>query len=398
MHPTKSIRSQKSSELGNKRIILGVTGSIAAIMSVKLSRELIRHGAEVKAVMTDSAKKIIHPYSLEYATGNKVIDEISGDVEHVREVGKNNEADLLLIAPSTANTIGKIASGIDDTPVTTFATTAVSTDVPILIAPAMHQSMLDQPIISEKIDYLKKHGVKFIDPKIEKNKAKMAGIEEIVFETKKQLNPSNLKNKKILVTAGATYTEVDGMRILTNKSTGETGLKIAMEAAKRGADVTLIHGEIKNQKSIGVNSIKSKSYEEMKKSVMEEIDKKQYDYLISSAAISDFKPIEKKKKLDSKKKQSISLTNTEKIIKKAKKKSPETKIISFKLEINEEKINEKTKNLLNHSELVIGNKIGDLGKEKKDYYILGKEKEEKNKLTKTELAKYISDLIKKNEG
>ncbi|MBC7114659.1 MAG: DNA/pantothenate metabolism flavoprotein, partial [Archaeoglobi archaeon] len=121
MHPSKSIRGLRSRSLEGKTIILGVTGSIAAVKTVELSRELIRRGAEVIAVMSESAKRIIHPDALHYATGNRVITEITGEVEHVRFCGEGGEADLLLIAPATANTISKISLGIDDTPVTTFA-------------------------------------------------------------------------------------------------------------------------------------------------------------------------------------------------------------------------------------------------------------------------------------
>ena len=138
----KSIKGSKSSKLAGKGIVLGITGSIAAVESVKLSRELMRHGAEIYAVMSGDAKKIIHPYALEFGTGNPVVDEITGKIEHVSYAGEHDKkCDLILIAPATANTISKIASGIDDTPVTTVVSTGFGR-IPIIIVPAMHSLSL----------------------------------------------------------------------------------------------------------------------------------------------------------------------------------------------------------------------------------------------------------------
>ena len=142
-HPTLWIQGQKSSFLAGKTIVLGVTGSIGAVRVVELARELIRNGAEVHAVMTEAATRILHPDALHYATGNPAITELGGRVEHVEFCGLKGRADLLLIAPATANTIGKIAYGIDDTPVTSFATTALGSGVPVIVVPAMHGSSQD---------------------------------------------------------------------------------------------------------------------------------------------------------------------------------------------------------------------------------------------------------------
>lgn len=150
---------QSSSSLDGKTIVLGITGSIAAVRCVELARELMRHGASVHAVMTKEAQKIIHPEAMRYATGNPVITEITGGVEHVEFCGMGGKAHLLLVAPCTANTIGKIAHGIDDTPVTTFATTAFGSDIPIMIVPAMHESMYNHPIVIENTGKLTELGV-----------------------------------------------------------------------------------------------------------------------------------------------------------------------------------------------------------------------------------------------
>ena len=200
MHPVYEIKESKDTLLKNKKIVLAITGSIAAVETVKLSRELIRHGAEVIPVMTKSATKIIHPDALWFATGNKPILELTGATEHVSYLGRvKKPADLLLISPATANTISKISHGIDDTTVTTFVTTAIGSKIPIIIVPAMHLSMYDHKIIQKNIENLKNIGVNFIEPNIEKNKAKLPSIEKIVSKVIKTIGKNDYENKKVLV-------------------------------------------------------------------------------------------------------------------------------------------------------------------------------------------------------
>src|SRR2546429_1788143 len=134
MHPAERLRGVKSIKLQGKTIVLGVTGSIAAVECVKLAHELIRHGAEVHAVFTRSATEIIHPNALQYATGNPVVTQITGSMEYLEMCGRDGKADLLLIAPCTSNTISKIAQGIDDSTVTTYAANALGSGIPILVA------------------------------------------------------------------------------------------------------------------------------------------------------------------------------------------------------------------------------------------------------------------------
>ena len=135
------ITGSVSHTLAGKTIVVAVTGSIAAVRAVDLIRDLIRRGAEVHCVMSRAAEQILHPYALEYASSNPVVREITGKVEHVQFCGVGGAADLLLVAPATANTIGKMACGIDDTPVTTFATTALGSGKPVAVVPARHEAM-----------------------------------------------------------------------------------------------------------------------------------------------------------------------------------------------------------------------------------------------------------------
>lgn len=161
---------------------MGVTGSVAAVRVPELVRELKRRGHEVDCAMTESAHLILHPYVLEWASERKVITEITGAVEHVRLLGLEGSADVLLVCPATSNTISKIASGIDDTVVTTMAATALGSGKRVIAVPAMHQSMYDNPFVKANVDKLKEAGVAFVGPNIVENKAKIAGEEEIIKE------------------------------------------------------------------------------------------------------------------------------------------------------------------------------------------------------------------------
>jgi len=174
-HPSADIRGSLGGELAGKTIVLGVTGSVAAVRSSDLARLLIRHGADVRPVMTRAACELIHPNLLEWATGHKPVVELTGAIEHVDLVGNVPvRADLLLIAPATANTVGKMACGIDDSPVTTFFTTAFGEGVPTVLVPAMHQSMYHHPFVVENLAKLERAGVRVLLPRVEEGKAKIA--------------------------------------------------------------------------------------------------------------------------------------------------------------------------------------------------------------------------------
>ncbi len=198
IHSSKyEITGTKSKLLAGKRIVIGMTGSVAVVEIVNLARTLMRHGAEIFIAMTKAATDLIQPDLLEWAVGNPVITKLTGQIEHVHLCGQHpDKADLLLIAPSTANTIGKIANGIDDTVVTTFATTALGTGIPIAIVPAMHATMYDNPIVVENIGKLKKIGVTFIGPRKEEGKAKIATIDDIVESVIGIITINDFKGKK----------------------------------------------------------------------------------------------------------------------------------------------------------------------------------------------------------
>jgi phosphopantothenoylcysteine decarboxylase/phosphopantothenate--cysteine ligase len=238
------IRGTLSNRLADHTIVLGVTGSIAAVECVHLARELARHGARVIAAMTEAATRIVHPDALWFATGEPPVVGLTGDVEHVRWMGEREDrADLLLIAPATANTIGKVALAIDDTPVTTFATTALGTGVPVVVAPAMHGTMWRHEGVLRNIERLREMGVEIVLPREEESKAKLADASTIVAHCVRALSGDGpLRDRDVLVVAGSTEEPIDRVRVITNRSSGATGVALAEEAFARGARVTMLLG------------------------------------------------------------------------------------------------------------------------------------------------------------
>ena len=364
---------QTSKSLKEKTIVLGITGSIAAVRCVELARELRRRGADVHAVMTDAARKIIHPEAIRYATGNPVITEITGDVEHVNFCGIGGRASLLVIAPCTANTIGKIAHGIDDTSVTTFATTAFGSGIPIIIIPAMHESMYNHPIVIENIGKLTELGVEFVNPLTEEGAAKIASIEEIVLRVERAAGKKTLSGKRIIITGGATAETVDPIRILTNRASGKTGVELALEAFRRGADVTLVHRDCMGIQ--GICEFYAESAQDMTDSVIEELGKG-YDLLISAAAISDFTVTPSKDKIKSEKELTLTLKPAPKLIKEVRQNYPDLKIIGFKAEtgISEEELIKRARKSMDSSNLsmVVANDVssGGMGTEENNVYLI----------------------------
>ncbi|MCU0798366.1 MAG: bifunctional phosphopantothenoylcysteine decarboxylase/phosphopantothenate--cysteine ligase CoaBC [Candidatus Thermoplasmatota archaeon] len=244
MHPVNDIRGVRSSLLSGKRIVLAITGSIGAVECVKLSRELVRHGADVHAVMSPKACDIIHPYAMGFATGNPVITELTGGVEHVSLCGNvQGRADLVLLAPCTANTLGKMVHAVDDTPVTTFLTTAIGTGIPVLLVPAMHSTMYEHPTVRENLSKAVAMGVEVVDPSIEENKAKMAPVPMIVERVLRKLGRGRLRGDRVLIVTGATREPIDDMRFITNRASGATGIHLAIECYREGADVLMLAGE-----------------------------------------------------------------------------------------------------------------------------------------------------------
>jgi phosphopantothenoylcysteine decarboxylase/phosphopantothenate--cysteine ligase len=332
--PLKDIRSSHGRELEGRKIVLGVTGSVAALETPQLARELIRHGAEVVAVMSPGAGRLVRPDLLEWATGNPVIRELTGKTEHVRLVGESSEkADLLLVAPCTANTISKIALGIDDTPVTTFASMALGNGVPVVLCPAAHEPMYRNGAVVENVERLKRLGVEVVEPRLEEGKAKIADQQTIVLAVLRLLSKKDLEGRSFLISGGPTVEFIDPVRVITNLSSGRMGLEIAVDAWRRGATVSYVYGGSLTPPSF-IGSRRTMTTEEMLGAVVGELRSKRFDVFISAAAPSDFTPLKGTgEKIPTKLgKLSLDLIPTRKIVREVRAEWPDLFIVAFKAE------------------------------------------------------------------
>ena len=245
MHPSHVIRGRSSQLLAGRRIVIGVSGSIAAIELPKVIRELIRHGAEVQAVMSPEAMRLITPETLEFATGHPPITQLTGNVEHVTLLGPGpGRADLYLIAPATANTISKVAHGIDDTPVTSCASVALGGGVPMLLAPAMHSHMGVNPAVRENLEKLRAWGVGIVSGTSVEGEDKIASPEEVAAAVLHRLGSGPWAGHRVIVIGGAAREAIDEVRSVTNESSGATALALANQAYYRGAEVELWAGAL----------------------------------------------------------------------------------------------------------------------------------------------------------
>jgi len=294
----------------------------------------MRHGADVHAVMTKGAQKVVHSNLLEWATGNPVVTELTGKIEHVAFTTGEGKADLILVAPATANTIGKMASGIDDTPVTSYVSSALGAGIPILVAPAMHDTMLTHPIIEQNVKKLEGAGVVFISPKMEEGKAKLAEPDQITSVVISTLSRKDMGGLEVLVTGGPTVEPIDLVRVLTNRSSGKMATAVAEAARNRGADVTMVYGPGVAAPPVGVRTINVQTAEEMSEQVTKELKGMRYDLMVAAAAVSDYRPSKKvSRKIESTPaRMTLDLTRTPKIVDSVKKLSPKTFLVIFKAE------------------------------------------------------------------
>ncbi|MEF8813052.1 MAG: bifunctional phosphopantothenoylcysteine decarboxylase/phosphopantothenate--cysteine ligase CoaBC [Halovenus sp.] len=318
--------------LDGVRVALGVTGSIAAVKTVELAHELRREGAAVRGVTTPAAEGIVHPWALEFATDNSVVTEITGSVEHVELCGRDGWADVLLVAPATANTVGKMAAAIDDTPVTTCATTAFGADVPVVVAPAMHEPMYDHPGVTAALDQLEAWGVDFVDPRLAEGKAKIATEEAIVTECARAATPDPLAGERVIVTSGATTESIDPIRTLSNRASGRTGRAVARACYVRGADVVVVH----DGPAIPWATVERvESTAGMLAAVEDHAGAA--DALVSAAAISDYTVETAPEKIRSGEEElTLTLSPTPKLVDTVRDAHPDLPIVGFKAETGDD--------------------------------------------------------------
>ena len=361
-HPSLDIVSSYGVELSGKKIVLCVAGSVAAYKAIELARLLMRHGADVTCVATGAVTKLVQPDYFRWATGNKVITKLTGELEHIR-LADYNQADMIVVYPATANTLGKLANGIDDTPVSTVLTVGFGSKIPILMCLAMHASMYGNLAVKKNIDFLK-NKIEFLTPQMIEGKAKASEPEDVLDYILKKFGFSSiLKNKKILMTAGPTIEYIDPVRVITNQSSGRTGVLLASELVSAGSKVTLVYGPGIEKPPKGVKVINVLTSKEMQDEVKKQM-KKKYDIVIMAAAAADYTPENpSNQKIKSTQNSiKISLKKVPKIIDQIKKIQKNVFLIGFKAEANISKnalINIAQKKLKeSNADMIIANDIG----------------------------------------
>jgi phosphopantothenoylcysteine decarboxylase/phosphopantothenate--cysteine ligase len=277
-----------------KHILLGVTGSIAAYKAADLASKLTQLGAQADVILTPAAEKFITPLTMQSVTGRKAYTEsdLWGGEAHVLHVGLGKTANLLVIAPCTANTISKLANGAADNLLTI---TALAARCPILIAPAMDGGMFDHPATQRNLETLKERGVYVAGPASGHLASGLSGVGRLL-ETSELLGHirillgrrGRLAAKKVLVTAGGTHEPLDPVRVLTNRSSGKQGYAVAQAAIDAGADVTLITTPTSLIAPVGAKIIRVETAKEMLDAVLKELS--EADVLVMAAAVADFRP------------------------------------------------------------------------------------------------------------
>jgi phosphopantothenoylcysteine decarboxylase / phosphopantothenate---cysteine ligase len=278
--------------LTNKTIVLGITGGIAAYKGADLASKLTQAGAKVRVIMTKGALEFIKPLTFEAITTNAVIsDMFETQAEHrINHIAMSEIADVVVIAPATANVIAKIACGMADEMLTS---TVLATRAPVIIVPAMHTAMWENPVTQENSARLKARGFFIIEPVVGRlasggwGAGRFPDTETIIGEIKKILGrKGDLAGKNLVVTAGGTQEPIDPVRLITNRSSGKMGYAIAEAARDRGAEVTLITTPTALSRPVGVTSIQVETAAEMKDAVMRAVPNT--DALIMAAAVADY--------------------------------------------------------------------------------------------------------------
>jgi phosphopantothenoylcysteine decarboxylase/phosphopantothenate--cysteine ligase len=384
--------------LRNKSILLGITGGVSAYKSIDLIRRLREEGALVTVIMTEAAKHFVTPLSLEVASQNKVFSDLYADT--MAHISLPAGADIMVVAPATANTIGKFAHGIADN---LLSLSFLSFKGKVVMAPAMNWRMYENPVFRKNLDTLLNLGVIQVGPEKgslacgEEGIGRMAEVPDIIEATKGALTINDLADENILVTAGPTREYLDPVRFLSNRSSGKMGYALARAALRRGAQVTLISGPSSLPQPKGVKFIPVDTAGDMHSAVNRELVSS--TILIMSAAVSDFMPAEKSgEKIDKTGKLFLKLTATPDILSAVGKKKNRPFIVGFAAETGRKL--EKARKKLKHKnmDLIVFNDVTEAGSgfdvETNKVVLIDKKKEsELPLLNKDDVADAILDRI-----
>jgi len=353
-----------SKMLSEKRIVLGVSGGIAAYKSVEISRRLVDAGAFVSPIMTSAAKKFIGEVTLSALASEPVKSSLWDDDDPIPHTTLGQQADLILVAPATAKLIGTYAAGISSD---LLSATLLATRAPVILCPAMHTEMWEHPAVQENINTLKSRGVVIVDPEDgilaggDLGKGRLAGVEAILSEVESTLTKKDLSNLRLLITAGGTREPIDPVRYITNKSSGKQGYALAKAAHLRGAEVTLVT-TMPDDAPFGVEVLCAETASDMRNVVMG--IQSEYDVIIMAAAIADFRPAEISEQKIKKRKGStnLKLENTHDfLIDLGKGKRPEQTIVGFAAETEHLEENALEKLERKHLDLIVANNVSHPG-------------------------------------
>lgn len=298
--------------LAGKTILLGVTGGIAAYKAATLCSRLVGLGASVRVMMTEGATKFITPLTLQTISRHPVATDVfdERDASIVQHIDWADAADLVVVAPATANMLSKLANGLADD---MLATTLLAVTAPVLIAPAMNVHMWEHPAVIDNVNKLASRGVTFVEPGTGQlacgyvGKGRLAEPDEIVQAVVDMLSgPRQLAGKRVLITAGGTLERIDPVRYITNDSSGKMGFAFAEAARDWGAQVTLVYGKTDGAPPAGVDAIRVESAEQMKEAVLSRLSGT--DIVIKAAAVADYRPEHREEHKIKKKAESLTLS------------------------------------------------------------------------------------------
>ena len=348
--------------LKKKKIVLGITGGIAAYKAAELTRALIKEGAQVKVVMTKSATEFITPLTMQTLSQNQVYLDtfVPAEKYDMAHIALADFADAFIIVPATGNIIGKIAAGVADD---LLSTTIMAAGKPVLICPAMNNKMLANPIVQDNLSKLQEHGYFIMESAVgelackTQGSGRLAEITDIIEEIKSLLTPKDFLNEKVLITAGPTQEPLDPVRFITNLSSGKMGYALATAARRRGAEVTLISGPTflsppKVEKIINVRTAR-----EMHKAVMENYKKAKI--IIKAAAVADYRPKEISRQKLKKTKESLTVemkTNPD-IIEEIGKNKEGRIVVGFAMETQNLLANAREKLKKKNMDLIVANDV-----------------------------------------
>jgi len=386
-----------------KNIIVGISSGIACYKVIDLVKKLKEKKFNVNVIMTKNTLNLVDAREFEKASGNKVaVETFNKKVDYkyylknnkkIKHISLADKADLVIIAPATANVIGKIANGYADDLLTT---TVLATTAPIVVCPSMNVHMWQNKVVKENVKKLRELGHYIVMPEYGKLACGYSGIGRLADLDKvlKLVNKKeDLKGKKILITAGPTQEEIDPVRIITNKSSGRMGHALAQRAALRGADVVLVSGPTSLEVPFGVKYVRVTSAAEMYNQVRKYFSK--IDVFISAAAVSDFKVKKSKEKIKKTDKLVLELEKNVDILKEVSKVKGNKKLIGFALEtenlVKNATLKLKEKNL----DFIVANKAQSLNSDNADFIIIKNNKLKKFKnISKESMAEEILDLVK----